>query len=68
MKPGNRVSGIKSKSFGKTRLKKLSLAQTERTRPEMANHFGSNRVKSGVTDIPAIKSPRGTEYPTPPAA
>src|SRR5262249_39361258 len=60
MKPGKRVSGIRNRAPGITRLRLLSSPMTPRMTPEMASQRGNNRMIPAVTLIPAISRPSGT--------
>src|ERR1700753_2056072 len=68
IKPGNLVKGIKNNKSGKTKLIQLSSPKMQSKIPGQISHFGKNFIKPAVTTTPAIRSPNGTEYPTPPTA
>src|SRR6266487_1480006 len=65
-KPGNLVSGMRKRVFGKTRFSQLSSPQTASKRPNTTSHFGKSFMNAEGIDTPAIKRPSGTEKPGPP--
>src|SRR5262249_25723862 len=67
-KPGKRVSGMRKRSAGNTRENQLNSPMTPSRGPSPAIQRGSSFASPAETDPPAIRMPRGTEYPTPPTA
>jgi len=65
---GNLVRGMKNKSLGKIILNQLNSPHAANSSPNATSHFGKSFMKPDGTEMPAIKSPKGTEYLRPPTA